>query len=82
MVDNELKIILPESDDVLTCPRCKTANPLASNFCLNCGTRLQIRSRSNFKWSWILILMVCVGAAVFYFSRQRSAEVEVRKLPA
>ena len=81
-MDNELKIILPESDEVLTCPRCKTANPLGSNFCLNCGTRLQIRSRSNFKWSWIFILLVCVGAAIFYFSRQRSAEVEIRKLPA
>ena len=82
MADNDLKIILPESDDVLTCAKCKTANPLESNFCLNCGTRLRIHRRSNFRWTWILILLACVAAAWFYFRHQRIVELEPQKMPA
>ncbi|UCD80413.1 MAG: retroviral-like aspartic protease family protein [Desulfobacterales bacterium] len=82
MADNDLKIILPESDDVLTCPKCKTANPLESNFCLNCGTRLHRRSRSNFRWRWILILLVCFAGLLYYFRYHRTAELEPKKLPA
>ncbi|MEJ2168458.1 MAG: retroviral-like aspartic protease family protein [Desulfobacterales bacterium] len=82
MADNELKIILPESDDVLTCPKCKTANPLASNFCLNCGARLHITSRSNFRWTWLLVLFVCAAGAWFYLRHQRLAEIEPQTLPA
>jgi len=66
MAENDLQIILPESDDVLTCPKCKTANPLESNFCLNCGTRLHIRSSSNFKWSWIVLLVIGVVGFLYY----------------
>ena len=82
MTDNDLKIILPESDDVLTCAKCKTANPLESNFCLNCGTRLQVHRRSDFKWTWLFILLACIAAAWFYFRDQRIAEPEPRQLPA
>jgi clan AA aspartic protease (TIGR02281 family) len=82
MADNDLKIILPESDDVLTCPKCKTANPLESNFCLNCGTRLHIPSNSNFRWTWIVIVLVCIAASFFYFRYQRIAGPEPQKLPA
>jgi clan AA aspartic protease (TIGR02281 family) len=67
MVENDLQIVLPESDEVLTCPRCKTANPLESKFCLNCGTRLHTPSGSNLKWSWIIILAVCFVSAIYYF---------------
>jgi clan AA aspartic protease (TIGR02281 family) len=81
MTDNDLKIILPESDDVLTCAKCKTANPLESNFCLNCGARLHVHRRSNFKWTWILILLGCIAASWFYFRPQRIAELAPQKLP-
>jgi clan AA aspartic protease (TIGR02281 family) len=82
MADNDLKIILPESDDVLTCPKCKTANPLESNFCLNCGTRLHIPSRSNFRWSLIFILLICIAGLLYYFRYHRITESEPNKLPA
>jgi clan AA aspartic protease (TIGR02281 family) len=82
MADNDLKIILPESDDVLTCPRCKTANPLESNFCLNCGTRLHIPSGRNFKWTWIGVVLICIAASLYYFGHQRNAEHKPQKLPA
>lgn len=82
MADNDLKIILPESDDVLTCPKCKTANPLESNFCLNCGTRLHIHSTSNFRWTWIVVVFVCIAASLYYFSHHRITEIQPQKLPA
>jgi clan AA aspartic protease (TIGR02281 family) len=82
MADNDLKIILPESDEVLTCPKCKTANPLESNFCLNCGARLHIHSGSNFRWTWVVIVLVCIAASLYYFGHQRIAELEPQKLPA
>ena len=82
MADNDLQIILPESDEVLTCPRCKTANPLESNFCLNCGTRLHTPSGSNLKWTWIVLLVVCVVSASYYFySRINDLEPQ-HKAPA
>ena len=82
MADNDLQIILPESDEVLTCPKCKTANPLESNFCLNCGSRLHTPSGSNLKWSWVIILVVCLVSAIYYFYF-RSADLELRpKVPA
>jgi clan AA aspartic protease (TIGR02281 family) len=70
MADNDLHIVLPESDEVLTCPKCKTANPLESNFCLNCGSRLLTRSRRKFKWSWVIVLAICVAGAIYYFPSQ------------
>ena len=82
MADNDLKIILPESDDVLTCPKCKTANPLESNFCLNCGTRLHIHSGSNYRWTWVVIVLVGIAASLYYFGHQRIAERQPQKLPA
>ncbi len=82
MADNDLKIILPESDDVLTCPKCKTANFLESNFCLNCGTRLHIPSGRNSRWAWVVIVLVCMAAALYYFGHQRIAERKPQKLPA
>ena len=75
MADNDLQIVLPVSDEVLTCPKCKTANPLESNFCLNCGTRLLHPSSSNFKWSWIIFLVICVAGFMVYF-RLRITEPE------
>ena len=70
MADNDLQIVFPESDDVLTCPKCKTANPLESNFCLNCGSRLLIPSGSNLKWYWIIFVVICaVGFIYYYYSR-------------
>jgi len=66
MAENDLKIVFPESDEVLTCPKCKTANPLESNFCLNCGTRLLTPSSSNFRWSLIIFLVVCFVGAIYY----------------
>jgi clan AA aspartic protease (TIGR02281 family) len=81
MADNDLQIVLPESDDVLTCPKCKTANPLESNFCLNCGTRLHVRSSSNFRWTWMVIFFVCI-AGLIYYVRHRIAEPEPQKTPA
>lgn len=66
MAENDLKIIFPESDEVLTCPKCKTANPLESNFCLNCGSRLLTPSSSNFRWSLIIFLVVCFVGAIYY----------------
>jgi len=82
MADNDLEIVLPESDDVLTCPKCKTANPLESNFCLNCGTRLLIASRSHSKWSWILFLLVCAAGVMVYFQLQITAPEPQQKVPA
>ena len=67
MADNDLQIVLPDSDEVLTCSKCKTANPLESNFCLNCGTRLQTPSGSNLKWSWLIILVFCCVSVIYYF---------------
>jgi clan AA aspartic protease (TIGR02281 family) len=81
MQNNDLQIVLPESDDVITCPKCKTANPLESNFCLNCGTRLHTPSSINFRWTWIVILLVCFAGALYYF-RHRTPEPEPKKLPA
>ncbi|CAB1060442.1 hypothetical protein D1BOALGB6SA_5208 [Olavius sp. associated proteobacterium Delta 1] len=75
MAENDLQIVLPVSDEVLTCPKCKTANPLESNFCLNCGARLLIPSTSNFKWSWIIFLVICVAGFMAYF-RLRITEPE------
>ena len=80
MADNDLEIVFPESDDVLTCPKCKTANPLESNFCLNCGTRLQTPTGSNFSWSWILILLLCFAAALYYF-QHRVTKIEPQITP-
>lgn len=67
MADNDLQIVLPESDDVLTCPKCKTANPLESNFCLNCGDRLLAPSKSSLKWSWIIFMVACAVGFIYYF---------------
>ena len=80
MADNDLEIVFPESDAVLTCPKCKTANPLESNFCLNCGTRLQTPSSSHFRWYWIFLLLICCGAALYYF-QQRSSKIEPQITP-
>jgi clan AA aspartic protease (TIGR02281 family) len=81
MADNDLQIVLPESDEVLTCPKCKTANPLDSNFCLNCGTRLIIPSRSNFKWSWFVFLVVCVAGYIVYYYLQITEPELQQKVP-
>ncbi len=81
MADNDLQIVLPESDEVLTCPKCKTANPLDSNFCLNCGTRLLIPSSSNFNWSWFVFLVVCVAGVMVYFYRQNTEPEPQQKAP-
>lgn len=70
MADNNLEIVFPESDDVLTCPKCKTANPLESNFCLNCGARLVTPSSRHFRWSWMFLLVVCAAGLLVYFNRQ------------
>jgi clan AA aspartic protease (TIGR02281 family) len=78
MADNDLQLVFPESDDVLTCPKCKTANPLESNFCLNCGTRLLTPSSSNFKWSWVIFLIICVAGFLYYF-HFRITELEPQK---
>ena len=80
MADNDLQIVLPESDEVLTCPQCKTANPLESHFCLNCGTRLQTPSSRKFKWSWIIILFICLAGTLYYF-KQRVAKIEPQITP-
>jgi len=81
MADNDLEIVLPESDDVLTCPKCKTANPLESSFCLNCGSRLIIPSSSNFKWLWILFLLVCAAGIMVYFHLQPTVPEPQQKVP-
>ena len=81
MADNDLQIVLPESDEVLTCPQCKTANPLESHFCLNCRTRLQPPAGSKFKWSWIIVLFVCLAGALYYF-KYRVAKIEPQITPA
>ena len=82
MAENDLQLVFPESDEVLTCPKCKTANPLESNFCLNCGTRLLTPSSSNFKWSWVIFLVICVAGFLYYF-HFRTAELEPQqKSPA
>ena len=81
MADNDLQIILPESDDFLSCPKCKTANPLESNFCLNCGTRLRTSSSSSSKWLWIIILFIGL-VGFFYYFQNRSSEPEPYKVPA
>jgi len=81
MSDNDLQIVLPESDEVLTCPKCKTANPLESNFCLNCGSRLLVPSSSKFKWSWILFLLVCMAGVVVYFRLQTPEPQPQQKTP-
>ena len=67
MAENDLQIVFPESEDVQTCPHCKTANPLESNFCLNCGTRLHKPSGSKFKWYGVILLAVGLVAAIYYF---------------
>ncbi len=67
MADNDLEIVFPESDDVLTCPKCKTANPLESNFCLNCGSRLLTPSGSNLKWYWIIFVVICAVGLIYYY---------------
>lgn len=82
MSDNDLHIILPESDEVLTCPKCKTANPLESNFCLNCGTRLLIPSSRKFKWTWIVYLVVCVAGLMVYFQLQSTEPEPPPQAPA
>jgi clan AA aspartic protease (TIGR02281 family) len=82
MADNDLQLILPESDDVLTCPKCKTANPLESNFCLNCGTRLLTPSSSKFNWSWIIFLIVCVAGVLYYFHFRKIEPELQQKSPA
>jgi clan AA aspartic protease (TIGR02281 family) len=79
MADNDLQIVLPESDEVLTCPKCKTANPLESNFCLNCGTRLLIPSSSNSKWWWAIFVIVCVAGIMVYF-RLKITEPEPQQI--
>lgn len=81
MADNDLQIVLPESDEVLTCPKCKTANPMESNFCLNCGTRLLVPSSSNFKWSWIMVLIVCMAGVMVYFRLQPTEPKPQQKAP-
>ena len=82
MAENDLQLVFPESDEVLTCPKCKTANPLESNFCLNCGTRLLTPSSSNFKWSWVVFLVICAAGFLYYF-HFRTAELEPQqKSPA
>ena len=88
MADNDLEIVLPESDDVLTCSKCKTANPLESNFCLNCGTRLLVSSSSKPKWPWIVFLIICVAGLLAYFhlqpdqpEPQQNAPVEISPAP-
>jgi clan AA aspartic protease (TIGR02281 family) len=70
MADNDLQIVLPESDEVLTCPKCKTANPLESNFCLNCGSRLLTRRHRRFNWSWLILAVLCVAGVIYYFLSQ------------
>ncbi len=67
MADNDLQIVFPESDDVQTCPKCKTANPLESNFCLNCGSRLLTPSGSGLKWSWIIFVVICAVGFIYYY---------------
>jgi clan AA aspartic protease (TIGR02281 family) len=81
MADNDLEIILPESDDFLSCPKCKTANPLESNFCLNCGTRLRTSSSSSSRWLWIFILFIGLVGGWYYF-QNRLSEPEPYKPPA
>jgi clan AA aspartic protease (TIGR02281 family) len=82
MADDNLEIVFPESDAVLTCPKCKTANPLESNFCLNCGTRLVIPSSRNPIWSWILFLAVCAAGFMVYLHLQIPEPEPQPKVPA
>jgi clan AA aspartic protease (TIGR02281 family) len=78
MADNDLQIVFPESDDVLTCPKCKAANPLESNFCLNCGARLLPPSKSNLKWSWVIFMVAC-GVGFIYFFYLRVVQFEPQR---
>lgn len=81
MTDNDLEIVLPESDDVLTCSKCKTANPLESNFCLNCGTRLLVSPGRKSKWPWIVFLIICGAGLLVYFQRQTTQPELPKKAP-
>ncbi len=67
MDDNDIQIVSPIGEDFIICPRCKTANPGESNFCLNCGTRLRGHVPGKTHWRWPILFLVVLAVVLLYF---------------
>ena len=81
MAENDVEIILPQSDEILICAKCKTTNPIESNFCLNCGTRLRTRTPNTTRWIWLIILIFLFAGVLYYLHDQISGLETKIKLP-
>ena len=81
MAENDVEIILPESDEILICAKCKTTNPIVSNFCLNCGTRLRTHTPNTTRWVWLIILIFLFAGVIYYFHHQISRLEPRLKIP-
>jgi clan AA aspartic protease (TIGR02281 family) len=67
MAENDIEIIIPEDERPVICPKCNTANPERSNFCLFCGVSLRPRSPRRTNWKWFLLLILLFLGLVFYY---------------
>ena len=81
MTDSDLKIILPDDEKILICPKCYTNNPDGSNFCLNCGFSLRKPSSGKNAWKWLFIAILMVVAGMFYFYERPSGPGPQQPVP-
>jgi clan AA aspartic protease (TIGR02281 family) len=78
MAENDIEIIIPEDESSVICPKCSTANPEGSNFCLFCGVSLRPRTSRRTNWTWLFLLILLLFGLVLYY-RPHLARFELQK---